>query len=141
MILDFADYGFNKSHGVAYSVLAYYTAYLKTHYPLEFLAVSMEGRKDDETELQYLADECKRMKIKLSPPDINESFAGFKVRYTNEKTKEGEIIYGLSAIKNVGEKAAENIIEEREKNGPFVRFDEFLTGLTCGSLTRKPSKR
>ncbi|HWQ82823.1 MAG TPA: DNA polymerase III subunit alpha [Ignavibacteria bacterium] len=137
LILDFADYGFNKSHGVAYSVLAYYTAYLKTHYPLEFLAVSMEGRKDDETELQYLADECKRMKIKLSPPDINESFAGFKVRYTNEKTKEGEIIYGLSAIKNVGEKAAENIIEEREKNGPFVRFDEFLTRVDLRLVNKK----
>ncbi|MDD5363555.1 MAG: DNA polymerase III subunit alpha [Ignavibacteria bacterium] len=126
LIMDFADYGFNKSHGVAYSVLAYYTAYLKTHFPLEFLAVSMEGRKDDETELQYLNDECKRMKIKMMPPDINESYSHFKVRYTNEKTKEGEIIYGLSAIKNVGEKAALSIIEERERKGPYKKFDEFL---------------
>ena len=73
LILDFADYGFNKSHGVAHSILAFYTGYLKTHYPLEFLTVSMGCRKDDETELQQLANECKKMKIKLRAPDVNDS--------------------------------------------------------------------
>ena len=117
LILDFADYGFNKSHGVAYSILAYYTAYLKTHYPLEFLAVSMECRKDSETELQLFSDECKKMKIKLKRPDINLSYLDFKVKYNDKKSEIGEIIYGLSAIRNVGEKASDNIIKEREENG------------------------
>ncbi len=137
LILDFADYGFNKSHGVAYSVLAYYTAYLKTHFPLEFLAVSMEGRKDDETELQYLAEECSRMKIKLRQPDVNESFTNFKVKYTNTETKEGEIIYGLSAIKNVGEKASDSIVNERESNGPFKGLVDFLTRVDMRIVNKK----
>jgi len=138
LILDFADYGFNKSHGVAYSILAYYTAYLKTHYPLEFLAVSMEGRKDDETELQFLADEAKRMKIKVRQPDVNESNVNFKTKYGEngmpaapvgsgrDRPDKGEIIYGLSAIKGVGEKASENIIRERETNGVFKSLVDFL---------------
>lgn len=137
LILDFADYGFNKSHGVAYSILAYYTAYLKAHYPLEFLAISMEGRKDDETELQYLAEECSRMKIKLRQPDVNESYSNFKVRYTNTETKQGEIIYGLSAIKNVGEKASESIVNERENNGPFTSFVNFLTRVDLRLVNKK----
>ena len=137
LILDFADYGFNKSHGVAYSVLAYYTAYLKTHFPLEFLAVSMEGRKDDETELQFLVEECKRMKIKILQPNVNESFTSFRVKYTNQETKEGEIIYGLSAIKNVGEKATENIIKEREANGDYKSFMDFLIRVDLRLVNKK----
>jgi DNA polymerase-3 subunit alpha len=137
LILDFADYGFNKSHGVAYSILAYYTAYLKTHFPLEFLAVSMEGRKDDETELQFLIEECKRMKIKILQPNVNESFTSFRVKYTNQETKEGEIIYGLSAIKNVGEKATENIIKEREANGDYKSFMDFLIRVDLRLVNKK----
>ena len=137
LILDFADYGFNKSHGVAYSILAYYTAYLKTHFPLEFLAVSMEGRKDDETELQFLIEECKRMKIKILQPNVNESFTSFRVKYTNQDTKEGEIIYGLSAIKNVGEKATENIIKEREANGDYKSFMDFLIRVDLRLVNKK----
>lgn len=137
LILSFADYGFNKSHGVAYSVLAYYTAYLKTHFPLEFLAVSLEGRKDDETELQFLIEECKRMKIKILQPNVNESFTSFRVKYTNQETKEGEIIYGLSAIKNVGEKATENIIKERETNGDYRSFMDFLIRVDLRLVNKK----
>ena len=137
LILDFADYGFNKSHGVAYSILAYYTAYLKTHYPLEFLAISMEGRKDDETELQYLAEECSRMKIKLRQPDVNESFSNFKVKYTNTETKQGEIIYGLSAIKNVGEKASDDIVKERENKGPYKGLVDFLIRVDLRLVNKK----
>jgi DNA polymerase-3 subunit alpha len=137
LILDFADYGFNKSHGVAYSILAYYTAYLKTHYPLEFLAVSLEGRKDDETELQFLVEECKRMKIRILQPNVNESFTSFRVKYTNHDTKEGEIIYGLSAIKNVGEKATENIIKEREANGEYKSFMDFLIRVDLRLVNKK----
>lgn len=137
LILDFADYGFNKSHGVAYSILAYYTAYLKTHFPLEFLAVSMEGRKDDETELQYLAEECSRMKIKLRQPDVNESFTNFKVKYTNTDSKEGEIIYGLSAIKNVGEKASDAIVSERESKGQYKGIVDLLMRVDTRIVNKK----
>lgn len=137
LILSFADYGFNKSHGVAYSILAYYTAYLKTHFPLEFLAISMEGRKDDETELQYLAEECNRMKIKLRQPDVNESFTNFKVIYTEAESKKGEIIYGLSAIKGVGEKASEVIVNERETNGKYKSLVDFLTRVDLRLVNKK----
>ena len=139
LILDFADYGFNKSHGVAYSILAFYTAYLKTHFPLEFLTVSMACRKDDETELQQLANECRKMKISLRPPDVNESEMDFSIRYTNEETddKVGEILYGLSAIKNVGEKAALNIIQERNENGKYTGFIDFLKRVDLRLVNKK----
>lgn len=135
LILDFADYGFNKSHGVAYSVLAFHTAYLKAHYPLEFLAVSMEGRKDDETELQLLAEECTRMNIKVHQPDINLSNLDFNVVY--DDSGGDKIIYGLSAIKNVGEKAAENIITERDRNGKFKNLLEFLIRVDLRLVNKK----
>jgi len=139
LILDFADYGFNKSHGVAYSILAFYTAYLKTHYPLEFLTVSMACRKDDETELQQLANECRKMKISLRPPDVNESEMDFSIRYTSEESddKVGEILYGLSAIKNVGEKAALNIIHERNENGRYTGFIDFLKRVDLRLVNKK----
>lgn len=137
LILDFADYGFNKSHGVAYSILAFYTAYLKTHYPLEFLAVSMECRKDDESELQHLANECRRMNVSLCPPDINASGVLFDIKYGEKGEARGEIIYGLSAIKNVGEKASENIISERNAKGPYKSFTDFLSRVDLRLVNKK----
>ncbi len=139
LIVDFADYGFNKSHGVAYSILAFYTAFLKTHYPLEFLSVSMAGRKDDENELQQLANECRKMKIRLRPPDINESEMDFSVRYTESESGNsiGEILYGLSAIKNVGEKAAMNIIESRTEKGRFTGLIDFLKKVDLRLVNKK----
>lgn len=137
LILSFADYGFNKSHAVAYSVLAFYTAYLKTHYPLEFLAVSMDTRKDDESELQLLAEECKKLKIKLLPPDINQSDVNFKIIYGNTKQTAGEIIYGLSALKHVGEKHATNIVEERNKNGPYKSMTDFLLRIDSSLVIKR----
>jgi DNA polymerase III subunit alpha len=137
LILDFADYGFNKSHAVAYSFVSFYTAFLKANYPVEFLAVSMECRKDDETELQFLAEECKRMKIRVKQPDINLSELDFKVHYNGDEDETGEIIYGLSAIKNVGEKAADNIIKERELNGEYKSFTDFLIRVDLRLVNKK----
>ncbi len=141
LILDFADYGFNKSHGVAYSILAFYTAYLKTHYPLEFLTVSMGCRKDDELELQQLANECRKMKITLRAPDVNESQMDFAIRYADTKSgsedRVGEILYGLSAIKNVGEKAALNIIHERNTGGKYNGFLDFLKRVDLRLVNKK----
>jgi DNA polymerase-3 subunit alpha len=137
LMYSFADYGFNKSHGVAYSILAFYTAYLKTHYPLEFFAISMESRKDDETELQLLAEECNKMNIVLRQPDINLSYLDFKIDYQIEGKEKGSIIYGLSAIKNVGEKAAENIVNERNENGSYKNFIDFLTRVDLRIVNKK----
>lgn len=139
LIQSFADYGFNKSHGVAYSILAYYTAYLKAHFPLEFLAVSLDCRKDNDVELQQLAEECRRMGIKLKQPDINSSFSGFEVEYADETNgkKDNCILYGLSAIKNVGEKAAENIVQEREENGKYIDFVDFLVRVDLRLVNKK----
>ncbi|MGB9696039.1 MAG: DNA polymerase III subunit alpha [Ignavibacteria bacterium] len=137
LILSFADYGFNKSHAVAYSVLAFYTAYLKTHYPLEFLAVSMDTRKDDESELQLLAEECKKLKIKLLPPDINQSDVSFKIIYGDTKQTSGQIVYGLSALKHVGEKPAIKIVEERNKNGPYKSITDFLLRIDSSLVIKR----
>ena len=138
LIMDFADYGFNKSHGVAYSILAFYTAYLKTHYPLEYLSVSMACRKDDENELQELVNECKKMNIRLVQPDINISCPDFIIKYNNSGDGYiGEIIYGLTAIKGVGSKAAQNIIDEREKNGEFKSFVDFLSRVDLRLVNKK----
>jgi DNA polymerase-3 subunit alpha len=151
LIMDFADYGFNKSHGVAYSILAFYTAYLKAHFPIEFLAVSMLCRKDSDTEIQELAVEAKKMGIKLKPPSINEALVDFKIKYYDEeyeiaienleenkrKKKIGEIIYGLSALKNVGEKAAQNIITEREANGKYKGFIDFMKRVDLRIVNKK----
>ncbi|MEO8666460.1 MAG: OB-fold nucleic acid binding domain-containing protein, partial [Ignavibacteria bacterium] len=139
LIMDFADYGFNKSHGVAYSILAFYSAYLKTHYPLEFLTVSMACRKGDEFELQQLANECKKMKITLRAPDVNESQMDFAIRYSDKDKSDnvGEILYGLSAIKNVGEKAAQNIIDIRAEKGTFTGFIDFLKKVDLRLVNKK----
>lgn len=137
LILSFADYGFNKSHAVAYSVLAFYTAYLKAHYPLEFLAVSMDTRKDNESELQLLAEECKKLKIKLLPPDINQSDVNFKIIYEDPGQEGGKIVYGLSALKHVGEKPAMNIIEERNKNGSYKSITDFLSRIDSSIVIKR----
>jgi DNA polymerase-3 subunit alpha len=97
----------------------------------------MECRKDDETELQYLAEECKRIKIKVRQPDINLSELGFNVYYDSDKDETGEIIYGLSAIKNVGEKATDVIIKERELNGDFKSFTDFLIRVDLRLVNKK----
>lgn len=137
LILKFADYGFNKSHGVAYSILAFYTAYLKTHYPAEFFSVSMACRKDDDTELQQLANECKKMKINLKAPDVNYSEMDFAIKYSDNRTAGPEILYGLSAIKNVGAKAAQNIIDERNANGRFLNFLDLLKRVDLRLVNKK----
>ncbi len=133
LILKFADYGFNKSHSVAYSILAYYTAYLKTNYPLEFMASLLNCRKDDMDEMASLINECKRMKIELSLPDINEGFAEFTIDEKNNN----RILFGLASIKNVGSKAVENIITERNGSGRFERFVDFCSRIDSRLVNKK----
>lgn len=133
LILKFADYGFNKSHSVAYSVLAYYTAYLKTHYTLEFMTSQLNCRYEDMDEMVLLINDCKRMNITLELPDINTSLSEFTI---NPDT-ENEIYFGLTAIKNVGRAAVENIVKTRTENGPFAGFVDFCARVDSRVVNKK----
>lgn len=116
----FASYAFNKSHAACYSWVAYQTAYLKAHYPAEFMAALLTRRKDDIKETGKLLDECNQMNIKVLGPDVNESYANATVN------KKKEIRYGLSAIKGFGEGATEAVVEERISHGPFKDIYDFV---------------
>ncbi len=134
LILKFADYGFNKSHSVAYSILAYHTAYLKTHYALEFMTSQLNCRYGDMDEMVLLINECKRMKISLSLPDINECHSEFAI---SKKSGKDEILFGLSAIKNVGRIAVENIIKERTEKGTYKSFIDFCSRIDARVVNKK----
>lgn len=133
LILKFADYGFNKSHSVAYSILAYHTAYLKTHYSVEFMTALLNCRKDDMDEMVLLINECKRMKIQLSMPNINDCYSDFTI----DEERENRILFGLSSIKNVGKAAVDWIVKERTGNGNFNNFVEFCSRLDSKLITKK----
>ncbi|MBQ6186391.1 MAG: DNA polymerase III subunit alpha [Prevotella sp.] len=127
----FASYAFNKSHATCYSWVSYQTAYLKAHYPAEFMAAIMSRRKDDIKEITKLMDECRSMGIATLGPDVNESYQKFGVN------KKGEIRFGLAAIKGMGEIAAEAIIYEREKNGPYTDLFDFAKRINYSAVNRK----
>jgi len=115
----FADYGFNKSHAVAYALIAFQTAYLKTYYKEEFIAASMSTSLTNTSKLREYVEELKRLKVEVIRPSINNCFAEFKPDIN-------KIFYGLGAIKSVGFEAISNIINEREKNGKFKTFTDFI---------------
>ena len=127
----FASYAFNKSHAACYSWVAYQTAYLKANYPAEFMAAIMSRRRDQITEITKLMDECKRMKIDTLGPDVNESYEKFGVNH------HGQIRFGLGAIKGMGDSAAQAIIAEREKNGPYRDIFDFAQRVSFSSVNRK----
>ena len=127
----FASYAFNKSHAACYSWVAYQTAYLKANYPAEFMAAIMSRRRDQITEITKLMDECKQMDIKTLGPDVNESYQKFGVN------KKGEIRFGLAAIKGMGDGAAQAIIDEREKNGPYKSIFDFAQRVSFANVNRK----
>ncbi len=130
----FASYAFNKSHAVCYAYIAYQTGYLKAHYPSEFMAANLTNAatsSDAAKKITQLIDECKRMKIKVLAPDINESYNDFMV---NSK---GEIRFGFSAIKGVGTSAGDALIEERTKSGPYKDIYDFVERIDQQNLNRK----
>jgi len=127
----FASYAFNKSHATCYSWVAYQTAYLKAHYPAEFMSAIMTRRKDDIKEITKLMDECRSMKIPTLGPDVNESYENFGVN------KKGEIRFGLAAIKGMGEAAATAIIKERQENGVFKDIFDFAERVDFRNVNRK----
>lgn len=118
LISHFADYGFNKSHSAPYAWIAYQTAWLKAHYPAEFMASLITNSMRSSDKVSYYMDIARQMGIKILPPDIHQSGVAFQV------DKDGKIRFGLMAIKNVGETAVQNILEERKK-GEFSSFNDF----------------
>ncbi|MBQ8754499.1 MAG: DNA polymerase III subunit alpha [Lentisphaeria bacterium] len=120
----FAGYGFNKSHSAAYGFVCYQTAYLKAHYPVQFMAAILNGEIESADRIAFMINTCKEMGLKVLPPDVNSS----DIRFS---TDNGNIRFGLGAIKGVGEVAASQIIESRQKDGPFESFLDFCE--RCGS--------
>ena len=127
----FAGYGFNKSHSAAYALVAYQTAWLKTHYPAQFMAATMSSDMDKTDKVVTFIDECRAMNLQLLPPDVNRGRFHFSV------DDDGSVIYGLGAIKGLGEGPVQNIIDSREEGGPFKDLFDF-----CARVDgRKVNKR
>ena len=127
----FASYAFNKSHATCYSWVAYQTAYLKAHYPAEYMAAVMSRNLENITEVTKLMDECRAMGIRTLGPDVNESRQKFSVN------SHGEIRFGLAAIKGMGGTAADAIILEREKNGPYKSIYDVYQRVNFSNCNRK----
>ncbi len=127
----FAGYGFNKSHSAAYALLSFQTAWLKAHYPSYFMAAVLSADMDNTDKVVTLIEECRRMGLEVIPPDINQSHYAFAA--VDDKT----VLYGLGAIKGVGEGAIEGLIEDREQNGCFGGLADFCSRLETGKLNRR----
>jgi len=131
-ILPFARYGFNRAHATAYAKIAYQTAYLKTHFPVEFMSALLTSEKTDLERIAYLIEECKNMQIDVLPPDINESFRNFSVVPNQRKIR-----FGLLAIKNVGSNIVEVIIKERKNAGKFKSITDFISRIDSKDLNKR----
>lgn len=130
LIEPFARYGFNKAHSACYAMIGYQTAYLKAHYPVEFMASLLNADADDTERIAFLVNEAKKMNIAVLPPDINKSVRDFI-------PDRGSIRFGLEAVKNVGAHVVEAIVEERARNGPFKTFTDFLSRIQHKDLNKK----
>ncbi|WP_279143697.1 DNA polymerase III subunit alpha [Photobacterium phosphoreum] len=131
LVEKFAGYGFNKSHSAAYALVSYQTLWLKAHYPAEFMAAVMTADMDNTDKIISLVDECHRMNLKLLPPDVNKGLYRFNV------DDEGAVVYGIGAVKGVGEGPIGNIISAREKDGHFKDLFDFCARID----TKKVNKR
>ena len=127
----FASYAFNKSHATCYSWVSYQTAYLKAHYPAEFMAGNMSRCLNDIGKITKLMSECKNMGIPCLGPDVNESWQKFSAN------KKGEVRFGLAAIKGMGDAAAQAIIDERQNNGPYKSVFDFAERVNLSAVNRK----
>jgi DNA polymerase-3 subunit alpha len=127
----FAQYGFNRAHSAAYSVIAYQTAYLKAHYPAEYMASVLTHNQNDISKISFFMDECIRQGIQVLGPDVNESQVNFDV------TQSQQIRFGLTAIKGAGEGAVSHIIAEREKNGNFSDIFSFVERVDLRTVNKK----
>lgn len=127
----FAQYGFNKSHAACYAMIGYQTAYLKAHYPTEFMAALFASEQDDIERIAFLVDEARTMKIEVLPPDVNESLENFTV------VGEQKIRFGLNAIKNVGHNIVSAIVDARKSGGRFQTIDDFVERVRHKDLNKK----
>ncbi|MBK7410595.1 MAG: DNA polymerase III subunit alpha [Saprospirales bacterium] len=127
----FASYAFNKSHSTCYAFVAFQTAYLKAHYPAEFMASVLTHNKNDISKVTFFLKECKRMGLDVLGPDVNESASDFSVN------KNGQVRFGMSALKGVGEGPVEEIIKERKENGPFESVFQMMRRLNMGAINKK----
>ena len=128
----FARYGFNRAHAASYATIAYQTAWLKANYPVEFMSAVLTSEKADVERIAVLIEECKKMKIEVLPPDINESFMNFSV-----VPQKNQIRFGLLAIKNVGINAVEAILDERKAGGHYQSIQDFVARVTSRNLNKK----
>src|SRR5438093_2781899 len=129
----FGGYGFNKSHSTAYALVAYQTAYLKAHYPTEFMAALLSSEMDGAEREKYFVehiDDCRRMGIEVLPPNVNEGEADFRV------AAEGKIYFGLGAIKGVGSKAIDAIVRARAEGGRFTSLDDFCERVSTKEVSQ-----
>ncbi|HXV14120.1 MAG TPA: DNA polymerase III subunit alpha, partial [Candidatus Krumholzibacteria bacterium] len=126
----FAEYGFNKSHSAAYAVLSIRTAYLKAHYPAEFMAATLSSEIDDTDRITVLLDDCREMAIDVVPPNINTCDPDFRAR-------DGRIFYGLGAVKNVGLSAVETLVAERNEGGAFRSLENVCSRLNSRLITKR----
>lgn len=126
----FAEYGFNKSHAAAYAYIAYQTAYLKAHYPVEFMAATMTLDKTNTDKLEFFKNDLQQMGINVLQPDINLSNVDFTV-------EDGLVRYALSAVKNVGEAGMISLVSERQKNGPFKSIEDFFKRVDSTALNKR----
>ena len=131
LVEKFAGYGFNKSHSAAYALVSYQTCWLKTHYPAPFMAAVMSSELDNTDKIVVFVDECKQMKLSLKLPDVNEGQYMFTVN------ADDEIIYGLGAIKGLGEGPIESILSTREADGPFTDLFDFCARTDPRKVNRK----
>ena len=126
----FAGYGFNKSHSAAYALVSYQTAYLKTYYPAEFMAAVLSSDMDNTDKVVPLIEECRRMGLTVRPPDVNAGKLKFSVQ-------DGEVIYGLGAIKGLGEGPISALVEARSQGGPFTDVFDFCQRVEAGRLNKR----
>jgi DNA polymerase-3 subunit alpha len=126
----FAAYGFNKSHSAAYALISYHTAYLKAHFPVEFMAALMSTEMNNTEKIIMYVNACRDMDIKVRQPDINEGHARFSV-------KDGDILFAMAAIKNVGEEAINEIAAERTENGPYKNIFDFCERVNLRRVTKR----
>lgn len=131
LVEKFAGYGFNKSHSAAYALVSYQTLWMKTHYPAEFMAAVMSADMDNTDKIVTLVDECENMKLTLLPPDVNSGLYKFTVNH------QGQIVYGIGAIKGVGEGPVEAILEARESGGPFKDLFDFCARVDIKRLNKR----
>ncbi|MEX0832384.1 MAG: DNA polymerase III subunit alpha, partial [Actinomycetota bacterium] len=133
LIMPFADYGFNAPHACAYALIAYQTAYLKRHHPIEYMSGLLTSVKDDKDKKPYYLNACRLMGVQVLPPDVNES----EMDFTPAPGGEPNVRFGLSAIRNVGEGAVLQILRAREEKGAFTSFSDFCRKVEAGVLTKK----